>query len=153
MSDLRDLYQEVIIEHGRRPRHFHDLPNASHSAKGNNPLCGDSLVVYLRIEGNKISDVSFEGHGCAISMASASLMTETIIGKTIDDAETLFDVFHDAIVIDKEPDVELGKLQVLMGVKEFPVRVKCATLAWHTLKNALENKTFVASTETDEDSI
>jgi len=151
MSDLRDLYQELIIEHGRRPRHFHALPNASHCAKGNNPLCGDSLIVYLEIKDNKVMDVSFEGHGCAISVASASLMTDSIIGKTLDDVQHLFTAFHDAIVIDKEPAMDLGKLQVLMGVKEFPVRVKCATLAWHTLKNALEKQSIVASTETDED--
>jgi len=153
MSDLRDLYQEVIIEHGRRPRHFHVMPEASHKAKGRNPLCGDVLDVYLLIENDKIKDISFEGSGCAISLASASLMTESVIGKSLAEVLTLFNAFHDVLVVDQLPSVDMGKLAVLFGVKEFPVRVKCATLAWHTLKNALENQPKVASTETDDDNL
>jgi nitrogen fixation NifU-like protein len=136
-GDLRELYQEVIFDHNRKPRNFRAMPDADHVADGHNPLCGDQLTVYLRIENGVIADVSFEGHGCAISKSSASLMTEAVKGKSIDEVEALFRDFH-ALLTDVPPaGRDFGKLQVLAGVREFPARVKCATLAWHTLHNAL----------------
>lgn len=148
MNNLRDLYQEVIIDHNRSPRNYHPLENANHKAEGFNPLCGDKLTLYLIIEDNKIKDASFEGSGCAISTASASLMTENIKNKTLQEAEQIFQDFH--LMVTKE-DAEiterLGKLAVLAGVKEFPARVKCATLAWHTLESALHDEGKIVSTE------
>ena len=144
MSDLNDLYQEVILDHNRRPRNFHAIPGATHSAEGYNPLCGDRLTLYVQLDGDRISDVAFEGSGCAISKASASLMTEAVKGRTIEDARALFERFHQMVTTAPEEAVEdLGKLSALGGVREFPVRVKCASLAWHTLKAALarESKT------------
>ena len=139
MSDLNDLYQEVILDHNRRPRNFHALENASHRAEGYNPLCGDRLTLYLKLDGDLISDIGFEGAGCAISKASASLMTDAIKGRTVPDARSLFDRFHRMVTTPMDEDVEdLGKLSVLAGVREFPVRVKCASLAWHTFRAALE---------------
>jgi nitrogen fixation protein NifU and related proteins len=140
MSDLRDLYQEVIVDHSRRPRNFKRLEGATHRAEGFNPLCGDRVVVYLKLDGDKISDVAFEGAGCAISTASASMMTESLKGKTAAEAGKIFDRFHGMVT--SSPDgvgdsSELGKLAVFEGVCEFPARVKCASLCWHTLKNAL----------------
>lgn len=136
-GDLRELYQEVIFDHNRKPRNFHAMPDADHVADGHNPLCGDQLTVYLRIAKGVIADVSFEGHGCAISKSSASLMTEAVKGRAIDEVEALFRDFH-ALLTDVPPaGRDFGKLQVLAGVREFPARVKCATLAWHTLHNAL----------------
>lgn len=136
--DLRELYQEMIIDHGRRPRNFGVLAPATHSADGHNPLCGDQLTVYLDIDAGKtIRDIKFEGQGCAISMASASLMTEALKGKSIAEAETLFAGFHDLVMDQVKTPADLGKLAVLAGVKEYPTRVKCATLAWHTLHAAL----------------
>jgi len=145
MSDLRELYQEVIIDHNRSPRNYGCLENASCEAEGFNPLCGDKLTLYLRLDNGVIKDVSFEGSGCAISTASASLMTEYLKGKTEIEARELFNKFHSSITSEIKHD--LGKLEVLLGVKEFPNRVKCATLAWHTLCAALNNEDGVASTE------
>jgi nitrogen fixation NifU-like protein len=150
MNDLHDLYQEVILDHNKRPRNFGPLPDATQSAKGHNPLCGDRLTLSLRIAGDVIEKVSFEGSGCAISKASASLMTDAVKGKTIDEATTLFDQFHKMVTtpIDQPVDEDaLGKLAVLAGVREYPARVKCASLAWHTLKSALTNPQEVAKTE------
>ena len=139
MSDLSDLYQEVILDHNRRPRNFHALADASHSAEGYNPLCGDRLTLYLKVADGVVTDVAFEGAGCAISKASASLMTDAVKGKTIAEAQALFDRFHRMVTTPPEQPVEdLGKLSALAGVREFPVRVKCATLAWHALVAALE---------------
>lgn len=149
MSDLRDLYQELILDHNKNPRNFHKLEGANHEAEGFNPLCGDKIHLYLKMDGNKIQDLGFQGSGCAISRASASLMTATLKGKTRKDAEKLFSIFHEMVTgkrVAKEED-ELGKLAAFSGVGEFPARVKCATLAWHTLHAALENKQGTVSTE------
>ena len=147
MSDLSDLYQEVILDHNRRPRNFHALPGASHSAEGFNPLCGDRLMLYLKLGGDTIEDISFEGSGCAISKASASLMTDALKGRSVTEARALFDRFHRMVTTPPDQGVEdMGKLSSLAGVREFPVRVKCASLAWHTLKAALANE-HKASTE------
>jgi len=150
MSGLTDLYQEVIVDHGQRPRNFHKLKDANLSAEGFNPLCGDRITIYLRLDGNVIKDIGFEGEGCAISKASSSLMTVSLKNKTKTDAKALFQKFHS--MVKGEPDnsshaIDLGKLVVLSGVKEYPVRVKCATLAWHTLLAALEAQKEVVSTE------
>ena len=141
MSDLSDLYQEVILDHNRRPRNFHSLSAASHTAEGYNPLCGDRLKLYLKLDGDTIEDVSFEGAGCAISKASASMMTDALKGKSVNEANALFDRFHRMVTTPPGQSVEdMGKLSALAGVREFPVRVKCASLAWHTLKAALNNE-------------
>jgi nitrogen fixation NifU-like protein len=138
MSDLSDLYQEVILDHNRRPRNFHAMPAASHRAEGYNPLCGDRLTLYLQIADGTIRDAAFEGSGCAISKASASIMTDELKGRTVADAEALFDRFHRMVTTPPDRPVEdMGKLSALAGVREFPVRVKCASLAWHTFKAAL----------------
>jgi nitrogen fixation NifU-like protein len=142
MSDLRDLYQEVILDHSKRPRNFHPIAGASRKAEGYNPLCGDRETVYLVLEGDRVKDVAFQGAGCAISTASASMMTESVKGKTRAEAEALFARFHDLITGkngESGGGPELGKLEVFSGVREYPVRVKCATLPWHTLKAALES--------------
>ena len=145
-SDLNDLYQEVILDHNRRPRNYHAIAGATHSAEGYNPLCGDRLTLYVQVEGDRITDVAFEGAGCAISKASASLMTEAVKGRTVADAEALFDRFHEMVTSPPErPLDDLGKLSALGGVREFPVRVKCASLAWHTLKAALARKAKASS--------
>jgi nitrogen fixation NifU-like protein len=143
---LRDLYQEVIFDHNRNPRNFHALDDASHRADGHNPLCGDQLTVYARVEDGIVQDVSFIGHGCAISTASASLMTEAVRGMTEDQVEALFRDIH-AMLTEAHPDSDLGKLEVLSGVREFPSRVKCATLAWHTLHSAITQARDTAVTE------
>jgi len=143
MSDLRDLYQEVILEHSKAPRNFHDLADANHKAEGFNPLCGDQFTVYLHMDGNTVRDISFQGAGCAISKASASMMTQIVKGKSRAEAEKLFERFH-SLVTGQEPQKngeDLGKLAVFSGVSEYPARVKCATLAWHTLQAALEGQT------------
>jgi nitrogen fixation NifU-like protein len=146
-GDLRELYQEVIFDHNRKPRNFHKMEQADHVADGHNPLCGDQLTVYLRVEGDAVADVSFVGHGCAISTASASLMTEAVKGKPVAEVEALFQDFH-AMLTDTAPEGrDFGKLRVLAGVREFPARVKCATLAWHTLHNALSGAGDTARTE------
>jgi nitrogen fixation NifU-like protein len=149
MSDLRDLYQEMILDHGKHPRNFGPLEGADRCAEGHNPLCGDQLTVWVKIDGDKIADVSFEGNGCAISMASASMMGEALRGKSFDEVREVFESFHDLVTGDGErkDDRDLGKLVVFSGVREFPVRVKCATLAWHTLRAALDRKSEAVSTE------
>jgi nitrogen fixation protein NifU and related proteins len=140
MSDLSDLYQEVILDHNRRPRNFHALADASHTAEGYNPLCGDRLTLYVKVADGVVADVAFEGAGCAISKASASLMTDAVKGKSVAEARALFDRFHRMVTTPPEEPVEdMGKLSALAGVREFPVRVKCASLAWHTLKAAIAN--------------
>ncbi len=145
---LRELYQEVILDHTKSPRNFREIENASHDAKGHNPLCGDRLSLYILVEDGVIRDVSFKGAGCAISTASASMMTEALKGKTEAEAETLFGAFHDVVTGKEGADEEaLGKLAVFAGVRDYPVRVKCATLAWHTLKAALVDKEETVSTE------
>ena len=147
MAELRDLYQEVIVDHGRRPRNFGPLAHANHRAEGFNPLCGDRLTLYLQVAGGVIEAASFEGAGCAISTASASLMTEALKGKTPEQAETLIVGFHALVTGEGEVPASLGKLAVLGGVREFPARVKCATLAWHTLHAALHDRSGSVSTE------
>ena|SRR3990167_2055396 len=144
---LRELYQEMIIDHGKQPRNFGTLPQATHSKNGKNPLCGDKLTVYLLERDGFVEDVSFEGTGCAISVASASLMTGAVKGKSVDDVNVLFQQFHQLLTEGKGSEDALGKLAVFSGVAEFPVRVKCATLAWHTMKAALENDVQPVSTE------
>lgn len=144
---LRDLYQEIIIDHGKQPRNFGKLANANHCQAGHNPLCGDKLMLYVCEHNNVVEEVSFEGAGCAISVASASLMTEAVKGKRIEEIEKLFDAFHYLVTEGKEPQEDMGKLAVFSGVAEFPVRVKCATLAWHTLKAALHNESDPVTTE------
>jgi nitrogen fixation NifU-like protein len=150
MSDLRELYQEVILDHNKRPRNFQKLEGANRTAEGYNPLCGDQITVYLRLEDGVIRDISFQGSGCAISKASASLMTAALKGKTKAEAEDLFETFHTMLTSDLgvtfDP-LEVGKLAAFSGVREFPVRVKCATLPWHTLHAALEGKGEAVSTE------
>lgn len=150
MSELRDLYQEIILDHSKSPKNFHVLKTADRKAEGYNPLCGDRITLYLNLEKGTIQDVGFEGSGCAISKASASMMTQSIKGKTVNEAETLFENFHKMLagkpgtVFDLD---KLGKLAIFSGVSEFPVRVKCATLAWHTLRSALENDRGMVTTE------
>ena len=140
MSDLRELYQEVILDHSRKPRNFRVLQHAR-CADGHNPLCGDRVSIFLDLEGDVIREVSFQGNGCAISTASASMMTEALKGKTVEEAQRLFGLFHDLVTTGADaPEAEnaLGKLTVFQGVREFPVRVKCATLPWHTFRAAVE---------------
>jgi nitrogen fixation NifU-like protein len=143
---LRELYQEMILDHGRKPRNFGQLAAATHSKNGHNPLCGDKLTIYLHEQDGVVRDVCFEGAGCAISMASASLMTESIKGKTIEHVKQLFQQFH-LLLTEGRDDDALGKLAVFSGVAEFPVRVKCATLAWHTMHAALLHDDKPVSTE------
>ncbi len=145
--ELRELYQEIIIDHNRNPRNHHVMEDATTKAKGFNPLCGDKLTVYLKLEGERLSDISFVGCGCAISQASASLMTEALQYKTTDEAHQLFKRFHAMLTSEEEGPVSLDKLAVLAGVKAYPARVKCATLAWHTLEAALKNSVEMISTE------
>lgn len=151
MDDLRDLYQATILGHNKKPRNFRVLEDASHEADGHNPLCGDSLTLYARVddEGN-LEEVTFQGSGCAISKASASLMTEHLKGKSLDEVQADFDRFHQLVTAPpgEEPNTEgLGKLAVFGGVREYPMRVKCATLAWHALRSALEDGGRTAKTE------
>jgi len=148
MADLRDLYQEVILEHSKAPRNYRELEAADRKAEGYNPLCGDRYTVYLQMEGDSIRDIGFQGSGCAISKASASMMTQSLKGKTRAEAQKLFNSFHQVVTGQANGDqAELGKLRVFSGVSEFPLRVKCATLAWHTLAAALEGKQEAVSTE------
>jgi nitrogen fixation NifU-like protein len=150
MSDLRELYQDLIIDHSKRPRNFRVMETANHTSEGYNPLCGDKVTVFLELEHDQVKSVSFQGSGCAISTASASVMTESVKGKTLAEVEALFDVFHNLVTgkpAEGGATPELGKLAVFSGVSEFPVRVKCATLAWHTLHAALQNKAEPVSTE------
>jgi nitrogen fixation NifU-like protein len=149
MSELRDLYQDVILDHGKNPRNKREIPEAN-EARGHNPLCGDQITVYLRMDGDVVEDVSFEGSGCAISTAAASMMTQALKGKTREEVEALFHAYHDVVTgkISLEDAADLlGKLAVFAGVSEFPVRVKCATLAWHTMHAALEESGKTVTTE------
>ena len=148
--DLRDLYQSVILDHHKRPRNFHRLGDADHTAEGDNPLCGDRVRVDLELDGDVIRDIGFVGSGCAISTAAASMMTEALKGKTRAEAEALFERFHGLLTREGEPGEEapaLGKLEAFAGVREFPVRVKCATLPWHTFRAALRGEAKTVSTE------
>jgi nitrogen fixation NifU-like protein len=145
VNDLRELYQEVILDHSKHPRHFREMAEASHQADGHNPLCGDRITVYLQLDGDVVEDVSFQGAGCSISTASASMMADALRGKTVEEVKALFDRFHELVTSDPShaaenaaASSELGKLAVFSGVCEFPMRVKCASLAWHTMKAALE---------------
>jgi nitrogen fixation protein NifU and related proteins len=151
MSDLRELYQEVILDHSRKPRNFRRPAGANREARGDNPLCGDKVTVFLTLEDGRVKDVGFEGRGCAISMASASLMTEVLKGKTEAEVRALFDRFHDEMTgrsaCHGAAAGELDKLTVLSGVREYPMRVKCATLSWHTLMAALNDRHGRISTE------
>jgi nitrogen fixation NifU-like protein len=148
MSDMRELYQEIILDHNKQPRNCYVMDCANKSADGHNPLCGDTVKVYLRIDDGIISEISFQGSGCAICTASTSLMTESVKGKTVEEAKDLFDEFHHMLTgVAAEQGVELGKLQVFEGVREYPVRVKCATLAWHTLNAAIDDKGEKVTTE------
>ena len=150
MSELQELYQEIIMEHNWKPRNFRKLEDASQTADGFNPFCGDKITLYLKLDDDVVSDVGFQGSGCAISRASASLMTESIKGKTRAEADKIFDAFHKMIT--RGPDGEfdsegLDDLEVLAGVSEFPVRIKCATLSWHTLQSALKGDQETVKTE------
>ena len=150
MSELRELYQEVILDHNRRPRNFRTIEGASRKAEGYNPLCGDRLSLYLKVEDDVIRDASFQGSGCAISKASASMMTESVKGKTLDEARLLFDQFHKMVTGNDESGAgtdRLGKLAVFEGVRQYSARVKCASLAWHTLRSAVAARDEMVSTE------
>ena len=146
-GDLRELYEEVILEHNRHPRHFpENPPGSNHHAHGFNPLCDDEIAVHLKVEDGYIAEAGFEGAGCAVAMASASMMTEAIQGKPLAEVDRLFDRVH-AMLAEDGPADAVGKLKVLSGVREFPMRVKCATLAWHTLRAALDNRSETVTTE------
>ena len=151
MSDLRELYQEVILDHHKRPRNFGPLEAANRHAEGRNPLCGDHLTVYLDVEDGIIKGAAFEGAGCAISRASASLMTDAVKGRPVEEAEQMFEEFHKMVTsgVDQEVEESLGKLAVFCGVREFPSRVKCASLAWHTMHAALDAKAEEATVSTE----
>lgn len=141
MSELSELYQEVILDHNRRPHNFRVIDDATAKKEGFNPLCGDRLTLYIALDGDVIKDVAFQGSGCAISKASASLMTDALKGKTVLEARALFEEFHNMIMSNPDtPPADLGKLSVLAGVREFPTRVKCASLAWHTMKAAVAHE-------------
>jgi nitrogen fixation protein NifU and related proteins len=153
--DLRELYQDIILDHGRHPRNFRPMAEPSNFAHGHNPLCGDKVTVYLKLEGDRIADVSFEGRGCAISTASASLMTEILKGKTLVQAETLFRSFHakvtggDPVDTPAELEDDAERLEPLTGVKTYPARVKCATLAWHAFEAAVKSGALGVSVKTE----
>jgi nitrogen fixation protein NifU and related proteins len=149
MSDLRELYQEVILDHNKKPRNFQRLEDSNYEAQGHNPLCGDNVAVFLLVENGIIKDIGFQGSGCAISKASASLMTTIVKGKSVQEADTIFGKFHDLVTSEISPaDIEsLGKLAVFSGVREYPARVKCASLAWHTLHAAITSESTSVSTE------
>ncbi len=154
-DDLRELYQDIILDHGRHPRNFHALPHPTHLARGYNPLCGDRVTVYLAVEGDHIADVSFEGRGCAISTAAASLMTEVLKGKTLDEARQLFAQFHASVTggaaaeLPEALQEDAERLEPLAGVKAYPVRVKCATLPWHAFEAALKSGLAGATVKTE----
>ncbi len=148
MSELNDLYQETILEHNKNPRNFREIEGADNEADGRNPLCGDALRVYVKMDGDTVADVAFKGSGCAISKASASMMTQAVRGKTKEEAEKIFDEFHKMVTgeLDIETDEnDLGKLKIFAGVLEFPARVKCASLSWHTLNAALHGEEEVST--------
>lgn len=147
MTDLREFYQEVILDHYRKPRNFSVLDEVTHQAKGHNPLCGDRINLYLKIDDGIVSEISFQGAGCAISTASASMMTETVKGKTIEEANKIFRRFHQKMTDEDASEFDLGKLDALAGVRQIPIRIKCATLAWHTLRAALDEHNDAISTE------
>jgi nitrogen fixation NifU-like protein len=149
MNDLRELYQEIILDHGKNPRNFGKPEHFTAEADGYNPLCGDKVHVYVTLKDGVVTDVHFEGRGCAISMASASLMTEVLTGKTEQEAHDLFEKFHELVTheTDFQGDEDIDRLVVLSGVRQYPSRVKCATLAWHTLNNAIEGEAETAKTE------
>jgi nitrogen fixation NifU-like protein len=151
LSDLRDLYQQVILDHNRRPRNFRPIEGANRHAEGYNPLCGDRLSLYLKVEDGVIEDASFQGSGCAISKASASMMTDSVKGKTLSEARDMFEQFHLMVTGAAAPahPERLGKLAVFEGVRNYPARVKCASLAWHALRSAVDAKDEIVSTETD----
>jgi nitrogen fixation protein NifU and related proteins len=155
MMDLRELYQDIILDHGRHPRNFGKLPHPSHLAHGHNPLCGDKVTIYLTVEGERIADVKFEGRGCAISTASSSLMTEVLKGKTVEEAKQLFQSFHAKVTGGAAPTLpetledDAERLEPLTGVKAYPVRVKCATLPWHAVEAALQNGALGATVKTE----
>lgn len=148
MSELSDLYQQVILDHNKKPRNFHKLETANHNAEGYNPLCGDQLTVYLQLEDDVVKDISFEGSGCAISKAAASMMTQSVKGKSKEEAEKLFNEFHRMVTgqLDEETEPHnLGRLTIFSGVRDFPARVKCASLSWHTMHAALNNEAIVST--------
>ena len=148
MSELSDLYQEVILEHNKNPRNFREIEGADRTADGNNPLCGDALRVYVTLDGETVKDVAFKGSGCAISKASASIMTQVVKGKSKDEVATLFHEFHRMVTGSLDPESDenhLGKLKIFAGVLEFPARVKCASLSWHTLNAALQGEGIVST--------
>jgi nitrogen fixation NifU-like protein len=148
MSELSDLYQDTILEHNKNPRNFRAIEGADNEADGNNPLCGDALRVYVKLDGDTVTDVAFKGSGCAISKASASMMTQTVKGKTKEEAESIFNEFHRMVTGDLDIETEenhLGKLKIFAGVLEFPARVKCASLSWHTLNAALHGEEVVTT--------
>lgn len=148
MSELSDLYQEVILDHNKNPRNYREIENADQTADGHNPLCGDNLTVFLDLEDDLVKDVSFVGSGCAISKASASMMTQTVKGKTREEAEVLFDEFHRMVLGEMDEEAEenhLGRLKIFAGVREFPARVKCASLSWHTMNAALHGEGEVST--------
>jgi len=148
--ELRELYQQVILDHNKSPRNFKKLESANRTAEGYNPLCGDKIDIFLDVEGDIVKNISFQGSGCAISKASASLMSEVVKGKSVQEAKKIFEKFHDLITgkLNEDDNIEeLGKLAVLAGVKEFPIRVKCASLAWHTMLSALKNEEKTITTE------
>lgn len=149
MFDLKDLYQQIIVDHNKSPRNFGKLEDADRTLEGFNPLCGDRLTLYIKMDDGRIGEITFDGSGCAISVASASLMTEAMKGRTVEEAEAIFNSFHDLLTEDgREPDPDkLGKLSALAGVKDYPTRVKCATLCWHTLHSALQGSETPISTE------
>ena len=148
MSDLRELYQQVILDHNKNPRNFRAMEPCDHEADGFNPLCGDKVHIYVQLDGDRIADVSFQGEGCAISTAAASMMTQSIKGKTVEEAQRIFEIYQHMVMGDGEGDVSsIGKLAIFEGVREFPMRVKCATLAWHTFKAALDGSGEAATTE------
>ena len=148
MSELSELYQQVILDHNKKPRNFHKLESANRSAEGFNPLCGDQLTVYMQLEDEVVEDISFEGSGCAISKAAASMMTQSVKGKTKQEAEILFDEFHRMVTGELDEEVQahnLGRLTIFSGVRDFPARVKCASLSWHTMHAALNNQDIVST--------
>lgn len=147
MNDLRELYQEVIIDHSKHPRHHYCMTHPSHSARGYNPLCGDKLTVFMQIENDRIKEISFLGNGCAISQASASLMTDAVQGLTVEATNELFKQFHSMLTTEESIPPNMDKLTILAGVRSFPARVKCATLAWHTLEAALQRESQTVVTE------
>ncbi|MDP5957883.1 MAG: SUF system NifU family Fe-S cluster assembly protein [Candidatus Marinimicrobia bacterium] len=146
MDDLKELYQQMILDHNQNPQNFREMENATSKAEGHNPLCGDEITLFLHVENEKITDVSFLGSGCAISKASASIMTTLLIGKSVEMAESLFEKFH-TMITTGEISEDMGKLTVLAGVNKFPSRVKCAVLSWHTMNNALHGNTNLTTTE------